>query len=174
MAFLAGGEESLYDQNKCIKMALAHDLAEAVVGDITPHDNVPKEDKQRMEREAMQNMCAELGSAAAQQLMDLWEEYEAGSSPEAVLLKDLDKLEMILQAHEYEKDQSITLNEFFNSTEGKFRTKTGQAWAVEIYKRRAAAARAGNESPSGSTKAQARFQGNVPESIPDQKKQRTD
>lgn len=71
-------------------------------------------------------------------------------------------------------DQSITLNEFFNSTEGKFRTKTGQAWAVEIYKRRAAAARAGNESPSGSTKAQARFQGNVPESIPDQKKQRTD
>lgn len=55
------------------------------------HHQIPvassQEDKQRMEREAMQNMCAELGSAAAQQLMDLWEEYEAGSSPEAVLLK---------------------------------------------------------------------------------------
>jgi putative hydrolase of HD superfamily len=30
-------------------MALAHDLAEAIVGDITPHDPIPKTEKHRME-----------------------------------------------------------------------------------------------------------------------------
>lgn len=30
-------------------MALAHDLAEAVVGDITPHDGVSREEKHRRE-----------------------------------------------------------------------------------------------------------------------------
>jgi putative hydrolase of HD superfamily len=30
---------------RCIKMALIHDLAEALVGDITPMDEVPKTEK---------------------------------------------------------------------------------------------------------------------------------
>lgn len=33
------------DQSLCIKYALLHDLAECVVGDITPHDNVSSGDK---------------------------------------------------------------------------------------------------------------------------------
>jgi putative hydrolase of HD superfamily len=35
-----------------VKIALLHDLAEVVVGDITPHDNVPKEVKKKMEDDA--------------------------------------------------------------------------------------------------------------------------
>lgn len=46
------------------------------------------------------------------------------------------QLEMILQAHEYEADQSKNLQEFFDSTAGKFKTPLGQAWAKEIVKRR--------------------------------------
>ncbi len=34
---------------RCIKMSLVHDLAESLVGDITPLDGVSKEDKYRME-----------------------------------------------------------------------------------------------------------------------------
>lgn len=30
---------------KCLEFAIVHDLAESVVGDITPHDNIPKEEK---------------------------------------------------------------------------------------------------------------------------------
>jgi hypothetical protein len=41
MALVASNDE-LLDQSKCVKMALAHDMAEAVVGDITPHDGVSK------------------------------------------------------------------------------------------------------------------------------------
>ena len=31
-------------------MALLHDMAECIVGDITPHDNVSRADKHRMEK----------------------------------------------------------------------------------------------------------------------------
>jgi len=138
MALIAGDNENL-DHNRCIKIALAHDLAEALVGDITPHDGVTKEDKEARERAAMQKMTSTLGKKSGEHLLALWEEYEAGTTPEAKLLKDLDKLEMILQAQEYESGQGIDLNEFFTSTQGKFQTETGKAWAAEVVKRRAAA-----------------------------------
>jgi len=49
------------------------------------------------------------------------------------------QLEMILQAQEYEKDQGINLEEFFNSTRGKFHTELGRSWAAEIVSRRESA-----------------------------------
>jgi hypothetical protein len=33
----------------------------------------------------------------AKEVLELWNEYEAGASPEALLVKDFDKLEMIIQ-----------------------------------------------------------------------------
>lgn len=48
----------------------------------------------------------------------------------------LPQLEMILQAHEYEGAQGKVLQEFFDSTAGKWRTELGQSWAEEIYARR--------------------------------------
>lgn len=43
---------------------------------------------------------------------------------------------MILQAHEYEAAQGLDLQEFFDSTQGKWRTELGRAWAAEIVARR--------------------------------------
>jgi len=37
------------DRARALTMALIHDLAETKVGDITPADNVPREEKLRME-----------------------------------------------------------------------------------------------------------------------------
>lgn len=54
----------------------------------------------------------------------------------------LPQLEMILQAHEYEGAQGMQLQEFFDSTAGKWRTELGRSWAEEVYKRRQAAAQA--------------------------------
>lgn len=62
---------------------------------------------------------------AAQELEVLWQEYESQSTPESHLVKDFDKLEMIIQAHEYEHAQGLTLQQFFDSTQGKFKTPTG-------------------------------------------------
>jgi len=70
-------------------------------------------------------------------------------------LKDLDKLEMILQAQEYESSQSIDLNEFFTSTQDKFKTTTGKAWAAEISRRRLSSSTKGaTEEESDETDAQ--------------------
>jgi putative hydrolase of HD superfamily len=41
-----------------------------------------------------------------QEIFDLWCEYEDGATAEGKVVKQLDKLEMILQASEYEKCKS--------------------------------------------------------------------
>lgn len=125
------------DRDKCIKMAIVHDIAEAIVGDITPSDGVPKEEKNRRERKALDEMCGILGGGSiADEIYQLWNEYEENSSPEAKIVKDFDKVEMILQALEYEIAQGKNLDEFFKSTAGKFQTDIGKAWAAEIVSRR--------------------------------------
>ncbi|KAH0436077.1 hypothetical protein IEQ34_026484 [Dendrobium chrysotoxum] len=125
------------DRERCIKMALVHDIAEAIVGDITPSDGVPKDEKSRREREAINHMCNLLGGGSrAKEMLELWMEYEENSSLEAKVVKDFDKVEMILQALEYEQEQGMNLDEFFQSTAGKFQTDVGKAWALEITSRR--------------------------------------
>ncbi|XP_050213731.1 uncharacterized protein LOC126665074 [Mercurialis annua] len=125
------------DRDKCVKMAIIHDIAEAIVGDITPSDGVPKEEKSRIEGEALEHMCKLLGGGIrAKEISQLWMEYEENSSPEAKIVKDFDKVEMILQALEYENEQEKDLDEFFQSTAGKFQTEVGKSWALEIASRR--------------------------------------
>lgn len=48
-------------------------------------------------------------------------EFEEQKSAESIFVKDLDRLDMILQAHEYECDAQKPgwLQEFFDSTQGE-------------------------------------------------------
>ncbi|XAR66705.1 hypothetical protein NMG60_11013019 [Bertholletia excelsa] len=136
MALIASDSPGV-DRDKCVKMAIVHDIAEAIVGDITPSDGVPKHEKSRLEREALDYMCNLLGGGQrANEIHQLWMEYEENSSLEAKVVKDFDKVEMILQALEYETEQGKNLEEFFQSTTGKFQTELGKAWASEILSRR--------------------------------------
>lgn len=125
------------NRDRCVKMAVIHDIAEAIVGDITPSDGIPKEEKSKRERAAIDEMCILLGGGhAAEEVKELWLEYENNASIEANLVKDFDKVEMILQALEYETSQGKVLNDFYESTAGKFQTDLGKAWATEIISRR--------------------------------------
>ncbi|OWM89405.1 HD domain-containing protein 2 [Punica granatum] len=136
MALIAGDIPSL-NRERCIKIAIVHDIAEAIVGDITPSDGVPKEEKSRRESAALNEMCEVLGGGMrAEEIKELWAEYENNSSLEANLVKDFDKVEMILQALEYETEHGKVLDEFFLSTAGKFQTELGKSWAAEIISRR--------------------------------------
>lgn len=139
MAMIASFSNESLDTNRCIKLALIHDLAEAKVGDITPHCGVSDEEKYKLELGTMEQIQSMLGPLlGGDEILDLWKEYEEGSTTEAKLLKDLDKIEMILQAQEYEAEGSSekSLEQFFTSTEGKWRTEIGRAWAEEIVSRR--------------------------------------
>jgi len=142
MAMIAADGDPSIDQTKCIKLAIVHDIAEALAGDIAPSDGVSKAEKHRLETTALAEMLGRLGTdrGVSREMRQLWEEYEAGETSEARLLKDMDKVEMILQAHEYEEDQpTMQLGEFFQSVEGKLKTQTGRQWADEIARRRAEA-----------------------------------
>ena len=76
-----------FDQNRCVKLALIHDLAEAIVGDITPNDPVSKEEKNKMESDAMAKIRAMLGDALGGEDMEaLWHEYDDQVTDEAKLL----------------------------------------------------------------------------------------
>jgi putative hydrolase of HD superfamily len=134
-----------FDVTKCLKMALVHDLAEAQVGDITPHCGVSDDDKHQQELLAMTQMTNHLQSStsiglgmAGDEILALWKEYEEGTSMEAQLVKDMDKLEMTLQALEYEQEgkNGKSLDGFFDSTRDKWRTDIGRAWGKEIESRR--------------------------------------
>ncbi|KFO32599.1 HD domain-containing protein 2 [Fukomys damarensis] len=110
------------NRDRCIRLALVHDMAECIVGDIAPADNIPKEEKHRREEEAMKQITQLLPEDLSKELYDLWEEYETQSSAEARFVKQLDQCEMILQASEYEdlERRPGRLQDFFNSTAGKF------------------------------------------------------
>ncbi|EEQ97853.1 conserved hypothetical protein [Perkinsus marinus ATCC 50983] len=103
LAMLTPHDKKDFDRGRTIRMALVHDVAEAVAGDITPFCGVSKEEKHKLEREVVV-VVFDLGSReTAQEIEDLWNEFEAGVSQEAIYAKDIDKFEMVLQAFEYEK-----------------------------------------------------------------------
>lgn len=137
------------DVAKCIQLAVVHDLAEAIVGDIAPADNVSKTEKARMEEEAIITISDKLSvykEGAGDYLLHLFEEYEARESREAIAVKDLDLLDMIIQADEYECEafsscnngsSPLDLQEFFDGTGVKrFQNECIRDVAAEVHRQR--------------------------------------
>jgi putative hydrolases of HD superfamily len=96
-----------------IRLALIHDLGEARVGDLTPADRVPPSEKRAREVEALSAIVDPLPDRTA--LYDLWGEYDAAATAEARVVRQLDKLEMAVQALEYELAFGRDLSEFWAS-----------------------------------------------------------
>ncbi len=97
------------DLIKVLSMCLVHDLPEVIVGDLTPYDNTTN--KAEMERNAMKQLAPEW--------LELFEEYEVGESKEAKFVKQIDKLDMGLQAILYQNEQGLDLAEFLASAKAK-------------------------------------------------------
>jgi putative hydrolase of HD superfamily len=132
MSFLITDPE--VQKDRLIKICMVHDVAEAVVGDITPYDGVSKEDKRRMEEDALKTILEDIAAPdVTREIFDLWLEYEDGTSKEAQLARELDKFEMIVQANEYEEQQpGKRLERFFTSTAESFTHPEVLAWANQI------------------------------------------
>lgn len=137
LGFLAAQDESL-DYGRCVRIAIVHDLAEAIVGDITPFCGVDEAEKHRREREALEKMMSMLGAhPAADEIRDAYLEYERASTPEGRLVKDFDKLEMLVQAAEYERAQpGLDLSTFFDVARGKIKSPFVKMLAEEVEERR--------------------------------------
>ena len=105
------------------------------------------EEKHRREVEAMKHLTSLLPDAFspnAQVLQALFDEYEVGASTEAVLVKDIDKYELLVQAVEYERDTIQRgerleglkdLSSFYSASKG-ISTELVKSWADEVLKER--------------------------------------
>uniref|UniRef100_A0A7C3I089 5'-deoxynucleotidase n=1 Tax=Gracilinema caldarium TaxID=215591 RepID=A0A7C3I089_9SPIR len=101
------------NSHRCIEMALVHELGEVYVGDITPVDGVSREEKYVREREAFIKVVESLPNR--DRLLELWEDFEAGRSPEARFVRQLDRLEMGLQAALLKAEGYQRMDEFLES-----------------------------------------------------------
>jgi putative hydrolases of HD superfamily len=99
MAMLFSDARGL-DTEKAVRLALIHDLPEALVGDAMPEER-SGESKIALETDAMEKLLSELPQAVRVSCRAAWHEYVSGRTPEAKLVNQLDKLEMAIQAWEY-------------------------------------------------------------------------
>ncbi|KJZ77842.1 hypothetical protein HIM_03019 [Hirsutella minnesotensis 3608] len=130
------------DMAKCVKMCLVHDMAELLVGDITPVDGVPKPEKNRREGETMDYLTGDLlggvdGGAAGAEIRAVWQEYEDSKTLDSHFVHDVDKMELLLQMVEYEKRGrgALDLGEFAYVAGAMVLPET-RAWAQELLRER--------------------------------------
>ena len=94
-----------FDVENAVKLALIHDLEEAITGDLTPNvKRIRGASRVRVEkRNALRELLANLSPRDRKSYGRLWTDLRLLRTKEAQLVHDLDKLEMALQAREYAK-----------------------------------------------------------------------
>jgi putative hydrolase of HD superfamily len=85
------------DFARLVRMLIIHDLGEAIHGDVPAPDQQEAAPKSDQERRDLLELAAPLPAQLRQEIVQLWDEYEAAGTPEARLAKALDKLETIMQ-----------------------------------------------------------------------------
>lgn len=104
------------DTERVVRLALLHELAETCIGDI-PYPalkHLPENAKTRAESDATVFLLSPL-NAVGERYIALWREFESRESPESRVVRIADKLEMLLQAWEYERAGARGLDAFWTN-----------------------------------------------------------
>ncbi|MGF9697969.1 HD domain-containing protein [Paenibacillus sp. MABNR03] len=89
---------------KVIKMLLVHDLVEIDAGDTFAYDTVGYTDKYDREIKAAHRLFGMLPEAQAEELLNLWLEFEAKETDEAQFASSLDRLQPLIHNYQNEGD----------------------------------------------------------------------
>lgn len=142
MSWIVAGRLGLR-RERAMVLALVHDVPEARAGDLTPFGDLSDLDqverraalrrhpdrpaveqaawdaaKREREEAGLAELAVNLGRREQRAFSRLWREYENGRSPEARLVRHLDKLETWLQAREYAAAQpEISIESFAEQVE---------------------------------------------------------
>lgn len=99
------GDLANVNTEKLIRMSLLYDAHEALTGDydyfVKKEMGVDKVKSQ--ERAAIKEILSILPNELKARYLSLWQEFEDKTTLEAILANDIDKVEMIIQALEYER-----------------------------------------------------------------------
>jgi putative hydrolase of HD superfamily len=95
--------EQPLDKVKLLTIALLHDLPESVVSDLpTPAVvHFPLGAKRKAEAESLNELLRSL--PCTERWYSWWQEFKDGTSIEGQLVRDADRLDMLIQAHVYEQ-----------------------------------------------------------------------
>ena len=134
MSWVLGKEKKNLDLKKILEIALIHDLCELYAGDKSPYDYnsiLPKDKKQwpelfdkwpryslkekkkialekrRVEGKALDKLTQGLPSKIRKDIRNSWLEYDKNLTKEAKFVKQVNRLEALLQALEYGKEEKI-------------------------------------------------------------------
>ena len=117
---------------KALKTAIIHDIGESVIGDLPYRaDSGPESgDKDLEEKEAVEEIAENLDKT----IKGLYKDYSKRESEEAKFVKDMDLIDMVLQALKYESENRYegnpetsyeNLDEFFETSRDRFNTEKG-------------------------------------------------
>ncbi len=116
----AEGLQRALDIGRVVTIAVVHDLAESLLTDLPKRSTqlLGKAAKHAAEAEAMRVILQPLHNG--EEYLRLWEEYNSAASPEARLVRDADKLEMMHQALVYERAGNRSLQEFWEAGDWQY------------------------------------------------------
>lgn len=94
------------DVEKLVSMMLLHDLHEAMIGDYDHRTKreIGEEEIKNRENEAIREILATLPHSLQERYLNLWIEFEKEENTEARMAKQIDKLELAIQALEYQEE----------------------------------------------------------------------
>lgn len=126
-------EDEFKDLNmlKVLKLCVIHDLGEAINGDVPAVHLQQFPNKSEQERADMLQLTESLDASMKGSILALWEEYEAGNTPEAKAVKAMDKLETILQhtqgqnPPDFDYKFNLTYGNQYTSSDPLFRAMRG-------------------------------------------------
>jgi putative hydrolase of HD superfamily len=94
------------DAEKMVRMALLHDVHEALIGDYDYFDKkkIGLDEVKEREKKAINTIFSALPEAIKEKYVLLADEYRRQETEDANLVRQIDQIEMIMQALEYEEE----------------------------------------------------------------------
>ncbi len=133
MLALAMKSEYKYDIDieKVIFMLAIHELGETIIGDLTQFQ-ISKEEKEKIEHEAVHNILK--GLIDGKKIEELFLEFDAHETPEAMFAYQCDKLECDIQCKLYDEEECVDLNNQDGNRTAKNEAvkkmlETGESWS---------------------------------------------
>lgn len=134
LAWSLASERDDLDRERVLLLGLVHDLPEALAGDTTPFDDnrdatgriesdlfrqapgyseATRAHKREVESAALAEILSPLPPSLAAEIREAWQEYEESQTPEARFVKQVDKLETVIQAERYRsQDPDLVMESF--------------------------------------------------------------
>lgn len=108
------------NHNQIVNIALVHDIQEALAGDYTPFDKITPEEKNRIELKYAIQISKNLNCP---KMLESFLEYENCQTPEAKMIKDIDRVDAVLLAQYYDnhkRGKELMIPEFLTYAEKKY------------------------------------------------------